>query len=156
MANVDVVHTHDGNMLFYNVDAAVGKGCPNRRPDVLLVQYLLKECCKAPKLAYIRTSVLSDEKYMKITGTWDQDWDTYLLNYQNELKHRGMSISKDGRVDPVAGLPRGPIHHTQYTILYLNLGYGALRPGDLPRLADVGDCPGELRDLLKPEFVSAA
>ena len=153
MASVDIVHTNDRNLLFYNVDAAVGKDCPNRRPDVLLVQYLLTVCTKAPKLAYIRISAMGDEKYMKITGTWE-DWDVYLLNFQNDLKQRGKLILRDGRVDPVAaGRPRGLIHHMQYTILYLNLGYSALRPNDFPRMAEVGDCPGELRPLLKAQFV---
>ena len=33
----------------YNVDAAVGPGCPNRTDDVLLVQYFLKACFDNPQ-----------------------------------------------------------------------------------------------------------
>jgi hypothetical protein len=154
MANVDIVHAHEGNLLFYNVDAAVGKNCPNRRPDVLLVQYLLNECCKSPNFSYIRISVMDDEKYMTVSGTWESHWNTYLANFANQLKHSGRTVVQDGRVDPVAVLPRGPIHHHQYLMLYLNLGYALLRPKDFPRMAEVADCPVELRPLLKPKFVS--
>ena len=40
MARVDLLHGRQLHHLFYNVDAAVGKGAPNRKDDVMLVQYL--------------------------------------------------------------------------------------------------------------------
>ncbi|MEN3377203.1 MAG: hypothetical protein V7604_2558 [Hyphomicrobiales bacterium] len=154
MACLDIVHTKAGNRLFYNIDAAVGKGCANRRPDVLLVQYLLKEGCKAPGLAKIEEGAGFTQAIMEITGTWDIYWGGYLSNYLLTLKLRGKPIVKDNRVDPViAGTPFGAIHHMQHTILYLNLGYGDLRPNDFPRLYEQSDCPGELRSLLQPKFV---
>lgn len=157
MASVDILHTPAGIRLFYNVDAAVGQGCPNRRPDVLLVQYLLKEGCKAPGLAEIQAGAGFVQTAMDITGVWDQIWGGYLSNYLLTLKRRGKPIVHDRRVDPVvAAQSRGAIHHMQYTILYLNLGYGDLRPNDLPRMADVGDCPGELRPLLRLKFVGSS
>jgi len=46
MARVSMITVSVGSRLFYNVDAAVGAGCPNRRDDVLLVQYFLREFFK--------------------------------------------------------------------------------------------------------------
>jgi hypothetical protein len=152
MAGIDVVNTNAGKLLFYNVDAAVGKGCQNGRSDVLLVQYLLREGCKAPDLAEIQTG--AGFTSTDITGIWDQYWDGYLANYLRTLKRKGKRVVEDRRVDPVVGgRPIGSIHHMQYTILFLNLGYGQLRPNDFPRMSEAGDCPGELRQLIRPKFV---
>ena len=52
MAKVDLLHGRLHH-LFYNVDAAVGKNAPNRKEDVLLVQYLLKT---PPLWAFPRSS----------------------------------------------------------------------------------------------------
>lgn len=158
MACVDILHTNAGNALFYNLDAAVGMGAPNKGSDVLLVQYLLKEGCKAPFLAEVQEGAGYTQQSMDITGVWDNYWNGYLGNYLLTLKNRGKHVvyqpRANHRVDPVVGgQPRGPIHHMQYTILYLNLGYQSLRPKDFPRMAEVGDCPGELRPLLKPIFI---
>ena len=41
MAKVDLFNSpKEGAIIFYNLDAAVGKGAANKREDVLLVQYL--------------------------------------------------------------------------------------------------------------------
>lgn len=61
---------------------------------------------------------------------------------------------EDRRVDPVVGgQAKGPVHHMQYTILYLNLGYLSVRPADFPRIAEVADCPADLRPELAVKFV---
>jgi hypothetical protein len=154
MARIDVVHGHTANWLFYNLDAAVGDNCPNLRYDVLLVQYLLKEGCKAPHFAAIQTGAGFTQDVMQITGTWDQVWGGYLSNYLRTIARLGRPVVEDRRVDPVvAGHTRGSVHHMQYTIFYLNLGYLQLRPIDYPRLSEVGDCPAEVRSTLKVQFI---
>jgi hypothetical protein len=154
MAHIDIVHDNGVERLFYNVDAAVGKGCPNRRADVLLVQYLLKEGCKAPGLAAIEEGAGFTQSVMEITGVWDYIWDGYLANYLNVLKRRGKPIVNDRQVDPaVGGHVRFGARHMQYTILYLNGGYSTLRPADMSRISEVADCPPELRPLLKLQWV---
>lgn len=153
MARIDVIRGHVGNYLFYNVDAAVGRSCPNQRNDVLLVQYLLQENMRLKNFSYIPSTVLDGKVQIPINGLWDQSWDTFLFNYQNELKHRGRPVVHDGRVDPVTGgRVFGPIHHTMYTILWLNMGYLEMRPTDFPKIAEVGDCPPELRSRIKVQF----
>src|SRR3954447_17155522 len=99
MARIDVLRGRIGSYLFYNVEAAVGKGCPNQRIDVLLVQYLLNENMRLKSFSYIPSTVV--DRNVQITGIWNQTWDVFLLNYQNDLKQRGKPVVRDGRVDPV-------------------------------------------------------
>jgi len=151
MALIDVIRGRAGNYLFYNVDAAVGKGSPNQRLDVLLVQYLLKENMRLKTFSYIPSTAVDHDA--QITGLWNQTWDVYLLNYQNDLKQRGKPVVRDGRVDPVTGgRVYGPIHNSIYTILWLNMGYLESRPADFSKIAEAGDCPGELRPRIKVQF----
>jgi hypothetical protein len=153
MAHIDVLRGHVGNYLFYNVGAAVGKGCPNERTDVLLVQYLLKENMRLKTFSYIPNT--TSDGNVQINGLWNQTWDLFLLNYQNDLKQRGKPAVRDGRVDPVTGgRVFGPIRHSIYTILWLNMGYLQVRPADFPKIAEAGDCPGELRPRIKVQFAS--
>jgi hypothetical protein len=155
MARIDVIRGHRANHLFYNVDAAVGKGCQNQRNDVLLVQYLLKENMRLKTFSYIPTTVLDGNVNVRVNGLWDEMWNVFLLNYQNDLKQRHKPVVRDGRVDPVTGgRVLGPIHHTIYTMLWLNMGYLEVRPADFPKIADAGDCPGELRLAIKVQFAS--
>jgi len=149
-----MVHTTRGKFLFYNVDAAVGAGCPNQRLDVLLVQYLLKESNKTPGYVEVQVGAGFTQDAMQISGTWDQYWGGYLSNFENTLQRRGRSIRKDGRIDPlVGGEVFGPIHHEAYAILWLNRGYLQLRPSDYPRMSEAADCPPELRPALKVQFL---
>jgi hypothetical protein len=159
MARVDIVYDSgngfNGNgFIFYNVDAAVGQGCPNNPLDVLLVQYLLKECNKTPGYATVQAAAGFTQDEMSITGAWDQYWDGYLANFELTLVNHGRPVRRDRRVDPVvAGRVYGSIHHQPYLILWLNRGYRDLRGNDLARMADVADCPWALRQVLKVKFV---
>ncbi len=152
MARIDILRGNEENYLFYNVDAAVGKGCPNQRIDVLLVQYLLKENIRLKSFGYLPNTIVGP---LQIDGLWNETWTTLVFNYQNELKHRGKPVVHDGRVDPVAGgRVLGSIHHTIYTILWLNMGYYQVRPADFPKIAEVADCPAELRPKIKVQFAT--
>ena len=154
MARLDVVHARTGNFLFYNVDAAVGRGCSNQRQDVLLIQYLLKESNKTPGFADVQTGAGFTQDAMQISGTWDQYWGGYLSNFVLTLQRRGRPVVRDTRVDPVvAGHVEGPIHHMPYTILWLNRGYRDLRPADYERMSEVADCPADLRPAIKLQFI---
>jgi hypothetical protein len=145
MAKVDLLFGRHQNHLFYNVDAAVGKDCPNRKDDVVLVQYLLKNATKAFP-AVFKWDLLN----YPIAGVWDRNWHGLMGAYIEAERSAGNKLVSDGRVDPVVGgHVRGPVHHLQYLIVFLNLEYSVLRPTDYPRMADVGDCPSELRFLLK-------
>lgn len=67
MARVMLTRGGAGQRYFYNVDRAVGPGCPNQRDDVLLVQYLLKWLyAKSGDLHYRTLQPLSEP--MKVDG----------------------------------------------------------------------------------------
>ncbi len=151
MARVDLLNTPTLFHLFYNVDAAVGKNAPNRRDDVLLVQYLLKS---ASTLGYPQVFNWNLLNY-PLSGSWDRNWAGLLAAYtDSEVAARNKMVADD-RVDPVKnGRLIGPVHHAQYTIVVLNLRYSIVRPADYPRLSEVADLPAELRPHLKWKVLS--
>jgi hypothetical protein len=150
MAKVDILHSKRQHHVFYNVDQAVGKNCPNQRDDVLLVQYLLKNAVNAFP-AIFKWSLLN----YPVDGRWDRNWIGLLRAYIDAHAAIGNKMVSDDRVDQVVGgQVTGPLHHMQLVIVVLNLQYGDLRPNDFPRIAQVGDCPGELQPLLKWEVLA--
>jgi hypothetical protein len=154
MARVDIAYSNGTGFIFYNVDAAVGKGCPNNPLDVLLVQYLLKECNKLPGYATVQVGAGFTQETMTVTGAWDQYWDGYLANFELTLVNKGRPVRRDRRVDPViAGRVFGSISHQPYVILWLNRGYAQLRPNEYSRMADAADCPWALRQVIKVQFI---
>ena len=152
MARVSLVQTSKGPVNFYNVDGSVGPGSINRRDDVLLVQYFLRENFKTSR--FISNPFLGG--ILQVDGKPGQQTFSAILHYQTVLKKDGFSIATDGRIDPpVNEQIRGSILNTQYTIVTLNLGFETARPQDWPKVSQAGDCPGELRPLLKePTFIS--
>ena len=154
MARIDIAYFNGSGFIFYNVDAAVGKGCPNDPLDVLLVQYLLKECNKIPSYAAVQVGAGFTQETMSVTGAWDQYWDGYLANFELTLVNQGRPALRDRRVDPViAGRIFGSIHHKPHMILWLNRGYRQSRPIEYSRIAYAADCPWALRQVLKMQFV---
>ena len=151
MAKVALLRSTSARHLIYSVDEGVGPGRPNRRSDVLLVQYFLRESFKG-------TPKFQREPFpevVKVDGVAGRQTFAAIDHFQKVLKKGGSSIATDGRVDPVAGdQTHGAISGTQYTIIFLNQGFSVARPGDWPRVSRAGDCPGDLRPLLvEPEFV---
>jgi hypothetical protein len=70
---------------------------------------------------------------------------------QKEWARLGTKTWQDSRIDPVpAKGGTTPVHNAQYKILTLNAIYASLRPADFPRIAEVADCPGELRAAIRP------
>ena len=146
MPKVDLLHGRGLQHLFYNLDAAVGKNAPNRKEDVLLVQYLLKNAATLGFPQVFKWNLLN----YPIAGAWDRNWQGLLNAYIDAEASAGNKLVADGRVDPVVGgHVRGPVHHRQYLIVVLNLRYSIVRSAEYPRLAEVGDCPAELRTQLK-------
>jgi hypothetical protein len=146
MARVDLLHGRGLQHLFYNVDAAVGKNAPNRKDDVMLVQYLLKNATTLGFPQVFKWNLLN----YPIAGLWDKNWQGLLSAYIDAEAGIGNKMVADGRVDPaLTGRITGPVHHRQYVIVVLNLKYSIVRSADYPRLAEVADCPAELRLPLK-------
>ena len=155
MAKVDLLNAKGrAYFLFYNLDQAVGKGCPNRKDDVLLAQYLMVGASqKVPGLIGLYPG---GGMGWDVDGIWDNEWDGVLDYYQSEWKKRGPKTWPDRRIDPVPShiWKASPIHHVQYFIMTLNMLFGDLRPQDFPRLSEAKDCPAELRPFIRVHWMS--
>ena len=92
---------------------------------------------------------------MEVDGKAGPQTFAAIQHFQRTLKKDGSTIATDGRVDPPVGEQVvGSISSTQYTILFINLGFKKARPQDWPRVAQAADCPAELRQPLRePSFV---
>ncbi len=153
MARISLVQLSTfGPRNFYNVNKAVGAGCPNQRTDVLLTQYFLQQIFK-------HVPDFQTDPYpggvVVIDGIAGPQTFSAILHFQKVAKKRGWITSQDGRVDPPVGEQSfGSISHTQYTILSMNSAFKKGRPQDWPRVSRASDCPGELRQPLRePKFM---
>ena len=119
MAQVDHWEDGDGGLdldPFYNVTMAVGPlgTAPNRRDDVMLVQYLLTNLEGTIDIRLPRGTA----KRLHVNGRMGPDTAAWIKAYQDSLNDK---ISKDGRVDRALGYA-GSISGRMYTILFLNSG----------------------------------
>jgi hypothetical protein len=133
---------------FYNVSYAVGPvgTAPNRREDVLLVQYFLKNIAgtvvvgpgwkrwEPPKTAQ---PLLVDGWMGSVTAAW-------IKSYQDSLK----LLYKDGRVDRALGVWTS-ITQTMYTIVLLNHHFQNAQFEKFKSLEDDVDAPAELRSAIR-------
>lgn len=145
------IYLIDSSMkLCYTVEQAVGTGCPNRRDDVLLVQFLLKIISEGPE----KTKYTPPGKGpLKCDGLWGPTSQAYLNRYivANTNANPNAPLTKDGRVDPVVGGKfTGAISGNLYTILALNNSYKNVRgAAAMQDLTTEPQFPGELRPSLK-------
>ena len=136
--------------ILYTIDQAVGAGCPNKRDDVLLVQFFLKVNAEGPQ----KTQYTPPSKGpITCDGIWGPNSQAYLDQYisANSAANPVAPLTQDGRVDPVSGGKfLGAIHGNLYTIMSLNNSYRLVR--GMAALADIttdGLFPSELRPSLK-------
>jgi peptidoglycan hydrolase-like protein with peptidoglycan-binding domain len=150
MARVTLLRpaTFDRDNFFYNVDAAVGAGSPNKREDVLLVQYFLVTINNNPNAFSppIPALPVKSNEFIRVDGVVGPITLRAIKHFQEVGRSRGNQITVDGRVDKASGGGFGTNSNTQFTILFLNNAYRKIRLAafqNIPILA--GDCPGELR-----------
>jgi len=131
--------------LVYTIDQAVGSGCPNKRDDVLLVQFFLKVISEGPERTLFtplgRGPIGTD-------GIWGPTSQAYLDKFitVNSSQNPDSPLTKDGRVDPVVGGKiTGSISGHVYTILALNTSCKGVR--GLPALLDITTDPLFPKDL---------
>jgi hypothetical protein len=131
--------------IAYTVDQAVGSGCPNQRPDVLLVQHLLAIAwTEVPTSKGFRPP--GETKPLKVDGIFGQVTARFIKFFQEEARRRGAKCAQDGRVDPVvSGTPTGSISSTFYTILALNAARYSRQGGNMSDISMDPAFPGELR-----------
>jgi hypothetical protein len=108
----------------YTVDQAVGQGCPNRRDDVLLVQFLLRVAREdAPDSPGYRPP---GQPPIAIDGHFGPGTLAHLRFFEEEGNRRNPEnpTVPDGRIDPVAsGTPVGSLSGKLYKIFALNVLY---------------------------------
>ncbi|MBC7901071.1 MAG: hypothetical protein H7070_13590 [Saprospiraceae bacterium] len=111
------IDTSEKLPIFYNVVQAVGKNCPNKRDDVMLIQYLLdwryKNC--QPRGAVPKGVIKVDGIYGGITQNW-------ILKFQLDIMLSGGSIQADNRVDRIRDKESfcGSVSQMCYTLCWLN------------------------------------
>lgn len=148
MARVTLFPPGTGVPFFYNIDSAVGPGCPNHREDVLLVQYFLVTINNNPSAFSppFPPLALGPGEILKVDGVPGPITFRAIRHFQDIARKRGNSVAADGRVDPAKGSGFGSITNTQFTIIFLNNGYRTIRPGQFQNIAIfAGDCPATLR-----------
>lgn len=133
----------------YSIDNAVGRGCPNQREDVLLVQHLLRIAWEdAPTSKGFRPP--AETRPLNVDGFFGQTTARFIEFFQQEAQRRGVQISQDGRVDPVlSGGTRGALSNTFYTILALNSARNSRRAFQ----SDIASDPGFPQELMRHFYV---
>jgi len=132
---------------FYNVDFAVGPNAINKRTDVMLVQFFLREIYNHPSLIATKPpgTMVVDGLCGPITSQW-------ILHFQQDVKKHGKSVLIDGRVDHARGeqCTLSSISRTGYTIGHLNATYRKRYLAQHDYLERHPKIPGELaQDLAK-------
>jgi hypothetical protein len=132
--------TGDGGN-YYNVNFAVGTKSPNKRDDVLLVQWLLHR-------VYADHPFFSapDGDDIAIDGFIGEQTVKWITAFQTDVRRLGQPCAGDGRVDS-ARKSAGSISKAPYTILWLN---SALRSANPTVFEDPGSDPD-----LPPELMAA-
>jgi hypothetical protein len=106
----------------YNVSYPVGRGCPNYRDDVLLVQSFLNMLL--PCLTILDPSTRKQiHSYLKLDGLFGPRTQGVIMGYQQNVKTRGGVIAADGRVDPAPESGWSQRLNVQYTTVWLNRDY---------------------------------
>jgi hypothetical protein len=132
----------DKEIPLYNIENAVGPGCPNGRTDVALVQFFLHQILTHPRMALAKPP---GEK-IKITGSFDPTTGVWIKAYQDDKKKRH-SIFADGRIDRAKGAQydNASISQTTYTIVHLNIDHARLFRSEHNHLERHPLIPGDLK-----------
>ena len=133
----------DKEIPFYNIAAAVGPGCPNKRTDVMLVQFFLHQIYAHPTKARKRPAGPD----IQINGQFDATTAIWVRHFQDDLKGQGKPVLADGRVDRARGehFSNSSISKTLYTISFLNTGHCIRFRQDHDHLERHPLIPGELK-----------
>jgi hypothetical protein len=132
----------DKEIPFYSVSSAVGPGCPNKRTDVMLVQFFLHQIYSHPT----KLNKPAGPK-IAINGTFDSTTAAWIKHYQNDVKNQGRPIYPDGRIDRAKGeqYSFSSLSKTGYTITFLNFGHCERYRREHDRLEQHVLMPGELK-----------
>ena len=122
---------------------------PNRRDDVMLVQYLLKRVYQQGHNCQPQLSQSSGAALLKIDGLYGPKTARAIEQFQLEMRRNGRSIATDGCVDPELGdSATSSISKTGYTISWLNKYFWILYPYLAADVSLDPECPAELKKAL--------
>ena len=129
---------------FYNVTDAVGAGTPNRKLDVMLVQYFLKRIYEHPEYA-----PAMPQGKMVVDGVCGPITKNWILKFQLDANEEFGGVALDRRVDRArggaAGQKKGTISGTFYTVLFMNDAFNDRYPQEFNNPQAMKDAPAELR-----------
>lgn len=126
---------------------------PNKREDVMLVQYLLKRVyqqgqnCNPP----LKSGVGDPHSpiTLKIDGLCGPKTQGAIERFQLEMRRNGRSIATDGCVDTELGdSSTSSVSKTGYTISWLNKYFWILYPVLAPDISADPECPPELKQAI--------
>jgi peptidoglycan hydrolase-like protein with peptidoglycan-binding domain len=119
---------------------------PNKRDDVMLVQYLLKRVYQQGQKVQPPLSQNTGAAQLKIDGLYGSKTARAIEQFQLEMRRNGRSIATDGCVDPELGdSTTSSISKTGYTISWLNKYFWLLYPYLAPDISIDPECPPELK-----------
>jgi peptidoglycan hydrolase-like protein with peptidoglycan-binding domain len=123
---------------------------PNKRDDVMLVQYLLKRVYQQGQNAQppLKSGVGDPHSpaALKIDGIYGPKTQGAIEHFQLEMRRNGRNIATDGCVDSERGeSATASISHTGYTISWLNKYFWLLYPVLAPDISVDPECPPELK-----------
>jgi hypothetical protein len=141
------------SIIFVN-DEAVGRGCPNRRDDVLLIQFMLGMLAAINsrfEFGEVDFAPTGFPRTLKMDGICGPHTIASIKNFQRmgSLKKQGTALAMimDGIVNPVrAGQPWTPLGSNVLTIVRMNHEYYQMMgPGSLTDVGALVNMPKELR-----------
>ncbi|MFO1294657.1 MAG: hypothetical protein U1F07_16590 [Rubrivivax sp.] len=128
MARIWLRHNQQEMRVIYDVDAAVGRNAPNRRDDVLLIQFFLRVAMENADSPGYRPP---GQEAIAVDGRWGPQTQAYIDFFQQEAKRRNparMPIT-DGRIDPLhTPFRRAPGPDQVHDIYALNRLYQKRHP----------------------------
>lgn len=151
---------------FYNVNAAVGKGCQNYRTDVMLVQYMLFYICIQSRPHWDENHSfwtpnappLGPQAIFPFTGDYNPELDAWIRDFQETANERGFGpLTVDGRINraPVGwGRPSKLGVGHWYTLQAMNRVLYGCSPRSFANLPQLSDVPAPLSaDLRSNQFI---
>jgi peptidoglycan hydrolase-like protein with peptidoglycan-binding domain len=131
---------------------------PNKREDVMLVQYLLKRVYQQGQNCNPPLKSAGGDPHspasLKIDGIYGPNTQGAIEHFQLEMRRNGRNIATDGCVDTERGdSATASISHTGYTISWLNKYFWVLYPQLAPDMTVDPECPAELKQALNGGFM---
>ena len=126
---------------------------PNKRDDVMLVQYLLKRVYQKGHYCNPQLNPAGGAATLKVDGIYGPQTAGAIAQFQLEMRRSGKNVATDGCFDSELGDDAiSSISKTVYAISLLNEYFWSLYPVLAPDISIDPECPPELRQSLSCGF----